>query len=184
MNQYYSRLLTATLFLLVGSITPSMADVATNLVINTPSSSVVEANLSASKVTLSADGKEVLSIADKVAPGDLLEYQTLYKNNGKSTIKSLMATLPIPAGMTYVAGTAKPSGALASLDGKSFAAMPLKRMVKKPDGKMEEQLVPLLEYRALRWSLGELSASAKVAISARIKINAVADTATKKQSQN
>lgn len=179
MNQYYLRLLSVALFLLAGSITPSMADVATNLVINPPASSVVEANLSASKVTLSADGKEVLSVADKVAPGDLLEYKTLYKNNGKSTIKSLMATLPIPAGMTYVAGTAKPSGAQASLDGKSFAAIPLKRMVKKPDGKMEEQLVPLLEYRALRWSLGELSANAKVTISARIKVNAVADTVAK-----
>ena len=179
MNQYYSRLLTATLILLAGSITPSMADVATNLVTNSPASSVVEANLSASKVTLSADGKEVLLVADKVAPSDLLEYKTLYKNNGKSTIKSLTATLPIPAGMTYVAGTAKPSGAQASLDGKSFAAMPLKRMVKKPDGKMEEQLVPLLEYRALRWGLGELSVNAKVAVSARIKVNAIAETVAK-----
>lgn len=174
MNQYYSSLLTAALFLTVGLVTPSMADVATNLVTKSSSSSEVEANLSASKVTLNAGGKEVLSIADKVAPSDLLEYQTLYKNNGKSTIKSLMATLPIPTGMTYVAGTAKPSSALASLDGKSFAAMPLKRMVKKSDGKMEEQLVPLLEYRALRWSLGELSANAKVAVSVRTKVNAVA----------
>ena len=181
MNQYYSSLLTLTaaFFLSIGLVTPSMADVATSLATKSAVSSGVEANLSASKVTLSANGKEVLSIADKVAPSDLLEYETLYKNNSKSTIKSLMATLPIPIGMTYVAGTAKPSGAQASLDGKSFAAMPLKRMVKKPDGKIEEQLVPLLEYRALRWSLGELSANAKVAISARIKVNAVADTVAK-----
>ena len=179
MNQYYSRLLTATLFLLAGSITPSMADVATNLVTNPPASSVVEANLSASKVTLSAGGKEVLSVADKVAPSDLLQYQALYKNNSKSTIKSLVATLPIPIGMTYLAGTAKPSGAQASLDGNFFAAMPLKRMVKKPDGKMETQLVPLSEYRALRWSLGELSANAKVSVSARTKVNAVAETVAK-----
>lgn len=179
MNQYYLRLLTAALFLLVGSITPSMADVANNLVANPPASSVVEANLSASKVTLSADGKEVLSVADKVAPSDLLEYKTLYKNNGKSTIKSVVATLPIPVGMTYVAGTAKPSGAQASLDGNIFAAMPLKRMVKKPDGKMETQLIPLLEYRALRWNLSELSSNAKVSVSARTKVNAVAETVAK-----
>ena len=89
MNQYYSRLIIATLFFLAGSITPSMADVETNLVTNPPASNVVEANLSASKVMLSADGKEVLLVADKVAPSDLLEYKTLYKNNGKSTIKSL-----------------------------------------------------------------------------------------------
>lgn len=176
MNQYYSRLLTATLLLLFGSITSVMADVTTNLAVTKSTTpNVVEANLSAYKVMPGADGKEVLSLADKVAPSDLLEYQTLYKNNGKSTMKSLVATLPIPVGMTYVAGTAKPSNAQASLDGDIFAAIPLKRMVKKPDGKMETQLIPLSEYRVLRWSLNSLPANAKVSVSARVKVNAVAE---------
>ena len=48
-------------------------------------------------------------------------------------------------------------------------------MVKKPDGKMETQLIPLSEYRVLRWSLNSLPANAKVSVSARVKVNAVAE---------
>ena len=52
--------------------------------------------------------------------------------------------------------------------------MPLKRMVKKPDGKLEEQLVPLAEYRALKWKLAELAEKNKVEVSARVRVNQVA----------
>ena len=133
----------------------------------------LEAKLVGFKVTQNADHKEVLSPADKVAPGDLLKYQVVYQNNGKSLLKQVKATLPLPVGTTYVAGSAKPANATASLDGKDFAAMPLKRMVKKSDGKLEEQLVPLTEYRALKWELGELAEKNKVEVSARARVNQV-----------
>ena len=56
--------------------------------------------------------------------------------------------------------------------------MPLKRMVKKSDGKLEEQLVPLSEYRALRWDLGELAQKNKVEVSARARVNQVSVSAS------
>ena len=52
--------------------------------------------------------------------------------------------------------------------------MPLKRMVKKPDGKLEEQLVPLAEYRALKWKLAELAEKNKAEVSARVRVNQTA----------
>lgn len=131
----------------------------------------LEAKLVGFKITQNPQNKEVLSPADKVLPGDLLKYQVTYQNNGKSLLKQLIATLPLPVGTTYVAGSANPSNVTASLDGKDFAEMPLKRMVKRSDGKLEAQLVPLLEYRALRWQLGELAEKNKVEVSARARVN-------------
>lgn len=172
MNQLNFRLLVAAC-LLSFSAMAAYADNVTPVATAKPAKTV-EATLAAFKVTQDANKKEVLASADKVAPGDLLEYQVVYQNNGKSQLKQLTATLPMPVGMTYVAGSAKPASAMASLDGKDFAAMPLKRMVKKADGKMEEQAVPLSEYRALRWKLGELAEKGKVEVSARGRVNQVA----------
>ena len=133
----------------------------------------VEATLFAFLVGKNADGSEVLRSTDKSAPGDMLEYQTVYQNNGKTAIKSLEATLPLPVGTAYVGGSAKPVNPQASVDGKLFSAMPLKTMVQTPDGKLQERLVPYSDYRALRWSLGELPATEKVTVSARVQINPV-----------
>jgi uncharacterized repeat protein (TIGR01451 family) len=133
----------------------------------------VEATLAAFHVGKNAEGKEVLLPAIQSAPGDTLEYQTVYQNNGKTAIKSLEATLPLPVGTVYVAGSAKPVNPQASLDGKVFSAMPLKTMVKTPDGKLQERLVPYSDYRALRWNLGELAGAEKVTVSARVQINPV-----------
>ena len=133
----------------------------------------VEATLVAFQVGKNAEGKEVLLPAIQSAPGDTLEYQTVYQNNGKTAIKSLEATLPLPVGTAYVAGSAKPVNPQARLDGKVFSAVPLKTIVKTPDGKLQERLVPYSDYRALRWSLGELAGSEKVTVSARVQINPV-----------
>ena len=160
--------------LLIGLVLSSL--VVTNVAladVATATNPALEAKLVGFKVTQNADHKEVLTLADKVAPGDLLKYQVVYQNNGKSVMSKIKATLPLPIGTTYVAGSAMPANATASLDGKDFAVMPLKRMVKKPGGKLEEQLVPLTEYRALRWDLGELAEKNKVEVSARARVNQV-----------
>ena len=174
MSKFDFRLLAAACLLSLSSITASAGDVTPTT--TAKPTGAVEAKLAAYKVTRGADNKEVLSPADKVAPDDLLEYQVVYQNNGKSLLKQLTANLPIPVGTTYVTGSAKPAGAMASLDGKNFATMPLKRMVKKSDGKLEEQLVPLAEYRALKWKLAELAEKNKAEVSARVRVNQAASS--------
>lgn len=149
-----------------------------------PAPKAVEAKLAVFHVGKNAEGKEALLAAEKAAPGDTLEYQTIYQNNGKSAVRSLAATLPLPAGLAYVAGSAKPVNPQASVDGNTFAAMPLKTMVKSPSGKLEERLVPYSEYRALRWNLDDLPANEKVTVSARALVSpvsgSVASSATAK----
>jgi hypothetical protein len=167
MKAIHFCLFLSLLLLSVGTSNAVAADAAAKAA----SSSDVEIKLVGLKVTYDVKNKEVLLPADKVLPGDLLKYQVIYQNKSKSLLKQLTATLPMPVGVTYVAGSAQPANALASVDGKQFAAMPLKRVVTKSDGAQEEQAIPLSEYRALRWNLGELAGKSKAQVSANTRVN-------------
>jgi uncharacterized repeat protein (TIGR01451 family) len=129
----------------------------------------VAVELTAQRVT-KEQGREVLVPADEAKPGELIEYRALYRNDGASEAKGLMATLPIPHGTQYVAGSALPRRVEASLDGRTFAPVPLKRTVKTPDGRTVVQEVPVAEYRALRWPLGALPSRDQRTVSARVRV--------------
>ena len=129
----------------------------------------VQTRLEAHKVERAADGKETLGDAQAARPGDLIEYTATYRNTGKQPVRNLEATLPIPANTEYVAGSAKPGAAKASVDAHAFGALPLKRRVVR-DGKEVEESVPLREYRYLRWYPGELAADQSVSFTARVKV--------------
>ncbi len=129
----------------------------------------IETRLEQRKVTVGADGKEARAPADAVKPGDVIEYTATYRNTGKQPVKSLEATLPIPANTEFVPGSAAPAGARASLDGAAFAVLPLKRRVTR-DGKQVDEEVPVRDYRALRWFPGELAADKSVSYTARVRV--------------
>ena len=116
----------------------------------------VRVDLTGNRVVVT-DGKESFVKADKAGPGDVIQYEAVYKNTTKGPLKNIAATVPIPAGMTLVADSAKPAAELASLDGKNFSPVPLMREVKNEAGVLEKQPVPLAQYRALRWNLAELA---------------------------
>ena len=136
----------------------------------------VVALLSVARVVTGADGREQLLSADKVAPGDLLEYRVSYRNQSSGAVQQLLAVLPIPAGMHYLPADKLPAGLQASRDGKNFAAVPLKQRVRLADGRSEDQLVPMRDYRALRWSFAELPAAGQVGVSARARVDVAAIT--------
>ena len=134
----------------------------------------IEGILDQSRVTTDANGKESLAAADKVKPGDLIEYRVRYSNKGAVAVADFAVTLPIPKGLEYVAQTDSPRAALASVDGNKFEAMPLMRTVQKPDGKEAREPIPLSEYRALRWQVGQLGAGKSMQFAARAKVDAAA----------
>src|SRR5262245_39048168 len=138
-----------------------------------PASGSVAVELTANRITKS-QGKEVLAAADEAKPGELIQYRALYRNDGAGEAKGLMATLPIPRGTHYVPGSAVPRRVEASLDGRTFAPVPLKRTVKTPDGRTVVQEVPVAEYRALRWPLGALPSHEKRAVTARVRVEPAA----------
>jgi uncharacterized repeat protein (TIGR01451 family) len=125
--------------------------------------------LDARKVVRAADGTESFTPAESAKPGDVIEYVATYRNTGKQPIRNLEATLPIPQNTELVDGSARPAGAKASLDAKSFAEMPLKRRVVR-DGKPVDEAVPVREYRSLRWYAAELPADKTATYIARVKV--------------
>lgn len=121
------------------------------------------------KVTLQ-NNKEALVSAAQARPGDLLEYRATYSNTSKNTLRNIAATLPIPASLAYSNGSASPAGALASTDKNTYATIPLKRVVKLPDGKTRVELIPFSEYRSLRWNVAQLEAGKSFRVSARARV--------------
>ena len=127
--------------------------------------------LTAQKVVRAADGKETFTSADKLGPGDVVEYRAVYRNRSAGPVRNVLANLPVPAaGFEYIAETAAPALQSASLDGKTFSPVPLKRTVVLTNGQREELPVPLREYRALRWQIGDLAAGASVTVKARMQV--------------
>ncbi len=129
----------------------------------------VAVELTANRIT-NTQGREVLSSAAQAHPGETLEYRATYRNDGATEARGLAATLPIPLGTAYVPGSASPRRAEASLDGRTFAAIPLMRSVRTADGRTVVREVPASEYRALRWPLGALSKNQSRAVTARVRI--------------
>ncbi len=133
----------------------------------------VTVELTANRVT-KAQGRDVLSAAEQARPGDVIQYRALYRNAGKGAARGLLATIPIPRGTHYVPGTANPKRVEASLNGRTFAPVPLTRKVRTADGRTVTREVPPEEYVALRWSLGALPAQTAREVAARVRIEPAA----------
>ena len=116
------------------------------------------------------DGRESLTEADKAKPGDVIQYEAIYRNAGKGAAKGIAATVPVPQGMTFTPESAKPAGAQASVDGKNFDAIPLMEDVKNAAGVVEKKQVPFPRYRAVRWLLPELPPGEKATVSIRVRV--------------
>jgi uncharacterized repeat protein (TIGR01451 family) len=130
----------------------------------------LKVTLTASKVQKDAKGKEVFLKADKVKPGEVIEYRASYANVSQANLSGVMATLPVPKGMVYIDKTANPMAVMATVDNVKFEPVPLKRQVKDKSGKEMSQVVPIAEYRALRWSLGDIQVGKVLTVSARMSV--------------
>lgn len=125
------------------------------------------------RIAMQPGGAEAAESAAAARPGDVLEYKALFHNNGTSVAHGLSATLPLPPGTEFLPGSQQPATALASVDGATFQALPLKRVVRAADGSSHEELVPAREYRYLRWAGTDLPGSGDLAVSARVRIAGV-----------
>lgn len=128
----------------------------------------LESMLAARKVVV-VDGRDTFADANAARPGDVIEYLATYRNTGSGPITGLQATVPIPGNTEFVPGSARPAGARASLDGRTFADIPLKRVVTRNGQRIEEQ-VPYREYRYLRWTAGTLESGKSLVYTARVRV--------------
>lgn len=130
----------------------------------------VVSKLALMSVAQQSNGQESLTLVSVIKPGDLLQYTAVYENTSKQPAKKMVATLPIPVETEFVASSAIPATAMASLDGKLYQPIPLKREVKQANGKLVTVAVPFGEYRFLRWPERELAAGASFSASARVRV--------------
>ncbi len=168
MHPWMKRLLSAALA--AGIFAPAFARAA----------DPVDVTLEARRVVARPGAHEALEPGDLARPGDVIEYRATYRNSGEAPVKRLAATLPIPGGMSYLPRSAHPGRVLASVDGKAFAPVPLKRRVRMADGREVEREVPASEYRYLRWPLGALDARAQQTVRARVRVNAGTEVAARR----
>jgi uncharacterized repeat protein (TIGR01451 family) len=130
----------------------------------------VQSKLTVAQV-VDVNGRTVAVSAAQAHPGDVVEYRATYSNSGATGVAHLLATIPVPIGTAYVAGSAKPESAVeASADGVHFAPMPLMHMVKDANGKQVQKPVPLTDYRAVQWQIPTLGAHADATTSLRVRI--------------
>lgn len=128
------------------------------------------------KVVKDAQGREQRVDAGAVKPGDLVEYTATYTNNTGKPVTGLIADLPIPEGLEYQPRSAKPGATLVQAATRDAAFGPEPLMRKGAGNRLEA--VPYADYRALRWSLGQLPANGSAAVSARARVETVAPPAS------
>lgn len=130
----------------------------------------VSVAMHALKVVTTATGTKLVP-TEAAMPGDTIEYQVTYSNTGATPARDVLATLPVPkSGLAYVAGSAQPALVQGSLDGVTYAALPLTRTVTR-NGKAVTEAVPVSEYRFLRWKLGDIAPGKSSTVSSRMRLD-------------
>lgn len=123
------------------------------------------------KVVKNADGREVLSDAKTVKPGEVIEYRASYTNQDQQPVQGLQATLPIPSSMHYLPKSAKPAGTMvqAATAAGNYGSEPLMQQA-NVNGVRKTEPVPYSQYRSLRWDVGTLDAGKTYVVSARAQV--------------
>lgn len=127
------------------------------------------------EVSVTAKGKQVKKrIAAKgVQPGEEIIYTLSYVNSGTEAAKDVIISDPIPAGTSYIPGSASEVGELTfSIDkGKSFRKPTLLTYeLKGSDGKVQKRVATPEDYTDIRWTIPSLPAGGKGSTSFRVKV--------------
>ncbi|MBF5041542.1 MULTISPECIES: DUF11 domain-containing protein [Myxococcaceae] len=112
--------------------------------------------------------------ADSAAPGETIDYEVHYKNAGDAPAVNAVVDDPVPAGTSYVAGSAAGPGSdiTFSIDGgKTFApAAQLFRTARGASGKTERQPASPAEYTHVRWTLKRVEAGAAGTLTFQVRV--------------
>ena len=121
--------------------------------------------------------EEVFLQADTARPGQLVEYRVLVKNISDALVSSgsSVVTGPVPAGTTFLAGSASSEDAevMFSADGgQSFSMPPVMIMVTNDEGEEEEVEASPEMYTAVRWRiLKDMAADEEMILIYRVTVN-------------
>jgi uncharacterized repeat protein (TIGR01451 family) len=121
--------------------------------------SPLEVKLTVLKPGVGADGKPVMVAAAAAEPGQVLTYHGVYHNKSTGELKNIVASLPVPQGLAYVAESASPAATDATIDGTHFF----------PVATPPKDTTPA-QWRELRWSPRNLAAGAEFIVEIRARV--------------
>jgi uncharacterized repeat protein (TIGR01451 family) len=122
-----------------------------------------------------ADGKGVKLVPATAAnPGDIVEYQLAYRNEGDEPATNAVIEDPIPKGTTYLANSAGGDAEITFSNDKGQTFAPPVRLtyeVKLPSGAVEKRTATPAEYTNVRWTVKQVPAGAGGKVSFRVRVN-------------
>lgn len=116
------------------------------------------------KLGQAGEGRKRVNSTDQHKPGDILIYRASYRNETKGLLKDVVATMPVPSGLIYIADSGVPPPARATKDGKTFFLM-----TEAP------QDAPLSTWRAIRWAPREIGPLSETFFELRVRVPGSAD---------
>lgn len=95
---------------------------------------------------------------ERLRPGDVLRYRLTFTNAAARPVRQVRLDNPIPAGLHFVAGSARSARADARAEysadgGKTFSAQPMETVV--VDGKQVRRPAAPERYTHVRWTVGD-----------------------------
>lgn len=111
--------------------------------------------------------------AAEAAPGETIIFTLEVANSGDETATNVVVDDPIPAGTSYLPGSATEIGEVTFSidDGKSYKKPSLLTYeVTLPDGKKDKRVASPEQYTHIRWQIPQIAAGAKGEVSFRVKV--------------
>jgi len=127
------------------------------------------------EVTVSVKGKNVKKkiMAKGFLPGEEIIYTLSYVNSGTEAAKDVLITDPIPAGTTFIPGSASDAdkATFSINNGKSYSKPTLLTYeIKTPDGKIQKKVAAAEEYTDIRWTIPAVPPGGKGSVNFRVKV--------------
>lgn len=120
---------------------------------------VVNAQTKVMKILKNSDGREVAVPANHIAPGDVIEYHTVYTNTTAQPVTDINAMVSLPSGVRMVSLNS-PLPTLATTGGDSYQTIQ----------QVGNTVVVKENYSGLKWNLVNLSPNAAQTVVIRAKV--------------
>ena len=120
---------------------------------------VVNAQTKVMKILKNSDGREVAVPANHIAPGDIIEYHTVYTNTTAQPVTDINAMVSLPNGVKLVSLNS-PLPTLATTGGDSYQTIQ----------QVGNTVVVQENYSGLKWNLVNLSPKAAQTVVIRAKV--------------
>ena len=120
---------------------------------------VVNAQTKVMKILKNSDGREVAVPANHIAPGDIIEYHTVYTNTTAQPVNDINAMVSLPNGVKLVSLNS-PLPTLATTGGDSYQTIQ----------QVGNTVVIKENYSGLKWNLVNLSPNAAQTVVIRAKV--------------